>query len=276
MEESAGCFETSAVLASSNASTSPIAESEHPNADPDRDPGYPIKGEEARAMDRLSDDILERSAVVANCRMNRERDLVGTNGYSKELGFNPLDFLRDRAAPGRAVAWLDLCCGSAKALIQASRLVQSWPPADRIEIVGVDLVGMFLEPGPDPTCPSLVEASLSTWQPARAFDLITCVHGLHYIGDKLNLIARAASWLESDGRFAANLDLANLKVPDARALTAELRRAELSYDRRARRISCQGRKVVTLPFRYLGADDQAGPNYTGQPAVDSHYDGPRP
>jgi hypothetical protein len=40
----------------------------------------------------LSDDILERSAVVANCRMNRERNLLGSNGYEKELGFNPLDF----------------------------------------------------------------------------------------------------------------------------------------------------------------------------------------
>jgi hypothetical protein len=29
---------------------------------------------------------------------------------------------------------------------------------------------------------------------------------------------------------------------------------------------------VSLPYRYLGADDQAGPNYTGQPAVDSHYE----
>ena len=46
-------------------------------------------------MKLLSDDELERSAVVANCRMNRERDLTGSNGYSKEIGFNPLDYLRD-------------------------------------------------------------------------------------------------------------------------------------------------------------------------------------
>ena len=25
-----------------------------------------------------------------------------------------------------------------------------------------------------------------------------------------------------------------------------------------------------MPYRYLGADDRAGPNYTGQPAVDSY------
>ena len=39
------------------------------------------------------------------------------------------------------------------------------------------------------------QASLATWRPERAYDLITCVHGLHYIGDKLGLVARAASWL---------------------------------------------------------------------------------
>ena len=44
-------------------------------------------------MKLLTDDMLERSAVVANCRMNRERDLLGSNGYDRELGFNPIDFL---------------------------------------------------------------------------------------------------------------------------------------------------------------------------------------
>ena len=30
---------------------------------------------------------LEQSSVVANCCMNRERDLSGTNGYDVEIGF---------------------------------------------------------------------------------------------------------------------------------------------------------------------------------------------
>jgi hypothetical protein len=47
-------------------------------------------------MNLLDDDFLERSAVVANCRMNRERELLGSNGYGRELGFNPLDFLGGR------------------------------------------------------------------------------------------------------------------------------------------------------------------------------------
>ena len=54
---------------------------------------------------------------------------------------------------------------------------------------------------------------------------------------------------------------------------AELRRAGLEYDRRRRLIVVPGpEETWNLPFRYLGADDRAGPNYTGQPAVDSYYD----
>ncbi len=49
-------------------------------------------------MKLLSEDELERSAVVANCRMNRERELAGSNGYDRKLGLNPLDFLTGWAA----------------------------------------------------------------------------------------------------------------------------------------------------------------------------------
>lgn len=33
----------------------------------------------------LTDKVLEHSGVVANCRMNRERVLTGSNGYSTDL-----------------------------------------------------------------------------------------------------------------------------------------------------------------------------------------------
>ena len=142
--------------------------------------------------------------------------------------------------------------------------------------MGVDLVGMFHRPEPGLSCLRLVEASLRTWRPDRSFDLITCVHGLHYVGDKLGLIARAASWLAEDGLFVASLDLHNLKFADGREagrkVTSDLRRSGLEYDRRRRLVVCRGRKAVDLPYRYLGADDRAGPNYTGQPAVDSYYE----
>ena len=225
-------------------------------------------------MRLLGDDELERSAVVANCRMNRERGLLGSNGYGWELGFHRLAFLKDRIVPGRSVAWLDLCCGSGKALIEAATLVHA--EGLDVQIVGVDLVGMFRRFDPPLTCLSLVEASLTTWRPDRAFDLITCVHGLHYVGDKLGLIARASSWLADDGLFVANLDLANLGPADGRAagrkVSIDLRRVGLEYDSRRRLVACRGPKDVKLPYRYLGADDRAGPNYTVQPAVNSFYE----
>jgi len=226
-------------------------------------------------MDLLTDDQLERSAVVANCRMNRERNLTGSNGYSKELGINPLDFLRERVASNRRIAWLDLCCGTGKALIEASLQIQAEDRSSEFEIVGIDLVGMFsgIESGLEGI--ELVEASLSLWRPRRAFDLITCVHGLHYVGDKLGLIGRAVSWLMEDGLFVGNLDLANLKIDNGQAavprVVAELRRCGLEYDRKKRLVICRGHKALDLPCRYLGANDRAGPNNTGQPAVNSHY-----
>jgi SAM-dependent methyltransferase len=227
-------------------------------------------------MNLLSDDILEHSAVVANCRMNRERVLVGSNGYDKELGLNPLDFLRRRVASGYNPAWLDLCCGTGRALIEAARIVHAEGLGSRIGIVGVDLAGMFLTPEPGLDGLRLVEASLRTWRPEGRFDLITCVHGLHYIGDKLGLIARAASWLVEDGLFLANLSLENVKVASYsnsdRKLVGEFRRAGLEYDRKRRLVACRGRKDLEWPYRYRGADDRAGPNYTGQPAVNSHYE----
>ncbi|WP_406695199.1 methyltransferase domain-containing protein [Singulisphaera sp. Ch08] len=228
-------------------------------------------------MDLLDDDELERSAVVANCRMNRERNLAGTNGYDKELGFNPLDLLRERASNGRSATWLDLCCGSGKALIEAARIVHNNGLGTTITIVGVDLVGMFLRPDPDLPGLRLVTASLSAWGADRQYDVITCVHGLHYVGDKLRLISRAASWLTEDGLFAASLDLHNLRWSDGSAagrnVSTALRREGVEYDPRRRLIRCRGKKaLLDLPFRYMGADDRAGPNSTGQPAVNSYYD----
>jgi len=43
---------------------------------------------------RLLDDArLEASSVVANCAMNRERELPASNGYGRELGPDPVGFL---------------------------------------------------------------------------------------------------------------------------------------------------------------------------------------
>ena len=46
----------------------------------------------------LNDEQLARSAVAANCAMNRQRQLEGPNSYTRELAFNPLAWLRSRLA----------------------------------------------------------------------------------------------------------------------------------------------------------------------------------
>jgi hypothetical protein len=48
--------------------------------------------------------------------MSRERDLVASNGYAREVGFNPLDCLKQQIATGHPAAWLDLRHGRAVTL----------------------------------------------------------------------------------------------------------------------------------------------------------------
>lgn len=211
----------------------------------------------------LADAELALSSVVANNAMNRLCGLSGNNSYTRELGFDPVAFLAGRPN----ATWLDLCCGSGNALLQAARLL----PGARI--IGVDLVGYFAPPPHHGV--EFVEASVAEWEPPCAFDLVTCVHGLHYVGDKLGVLAKAASWLTEDGRFAADLDLAAVRLEDGRPagrrLVTALRADGFGYDGRRRRIGRTGREQVRPPYTYLGADAEAGPNYTGQPAVMSYY-----
>jgi len=220
----------------------------------------------------LSDNELEDSAVVANCRMNRERNLRGSNGYDRDLRFDPLEFLRAVDAKHGNATWLDMCCGTGKALIEAASEIEE--DGLSISITGVDLVGMF--DSYDSPNLELIEASLSQWQPTCKFDLITCVHGLHYVGNKLGLIERALSWLSPIGRFAANLDRKNLKLEegddgDGADIIDAMRKAGLSYSALQHLLQADSIRNVEFPFEYLGADPEAGPNYTGQPAVDAWY-----
>ncbi|MFI8459757.1 class I SAM-dependent methyltransferase [Kitasatospora sp. NPDC085464] len=121
----------------------------------------------------------------------------------------------------------------------------------------------------------LVTAAVADWAPDRPYDLITCVHGLHYLGDQLGAIARAASWLAPDGRFAAHFDPESVRRTDgssaARPVVAALRAAGFGYRARRHLLVLDGGRPVELPFVYAGADPGAGPNYTGQPAVGSYY-----
>jgi SAM-dependent methyltransferase len=239
--------------------------------------GAPGVGEGPGRGGLLDDAALEMSAVVANCAMNRERQLAGVNSYARELGFDPLQVVSAAAGisgQGGTAAWLDLCCGSGRALVQAARQVREGGLAGRVDLTGVDLVDAFdAVPGSVPGL-ELVRAPVAAWEPGRSFDLITCVHGLHYIGDKLALLTRAAGWLTPAGRLAADLDLSAVRVggPAAtRRLRSRLRAAGFAYNPRRRQVTCAGRREVRLPYAYLGADDRAGPGYTGQPAVTSYY-----
>ena len=225
--------------------------------------------------DLLDDVALENSWVVANRLMNRERGCVGGNSYAKELGLNPLEFLGQRLAQQKQSAWLDLCCGSGKALIEAARHFQTQQKTTGLHIIGVDLVPLF-HPGAEVfDFLDLQTANLAVWQPQQQFDLITCVHGLHYLGDKLGLIERAATWLKSDGLFIANFDSANLRyadgAPASKAIIKRLRTCGFEYLSHKHLLVLRGQRYFQCGFRYLGADENVGANYTGQPAVNSHY-----
>jgi SAM-dependent methyltransferase len=248
------------------------AAEERPQRDPKAKAGSRISG---NGMKLLSDAALERSSVVANSAMNRDRGCAGENSYAKELGFGPVEFLRSRLASRDHVSWLDLCCGAGNAVIEAAALLLGERRQTEIRLVGVDIAGMFRACPPELDCVQLQEASLADWAPNAFFDLITCVHGLHYIGDKLRLIERAVSWLKEDGIFMAHLDPANLKFElggaGGRQIVRELRRCGVNFDSRRRLLRCKGPRVFHLEFEYLGADDQAGPNFTKQSSVDSYY-----
>ncbi|QDT88503.1 class I SAM-dependent methyltransferase [Gimesia algae] len=222
----------------------------------------------------LTNSELEWSDVAANSRMNREREITGTNSYTADLKLNPLDFLMTRARTHSTVRWLDLCCGSGRALIQADEYFRAQQQS--IQILGIDLVDLF-QPVEDSTSTLKLEtASLHDWTTSKKYDLITCVHGLHYVGDKLKLIADAASWLKADGTCITHLDLANLQSSTSNWSDREkrvfLQRYQLDYNPRRHTLTCQGYQTIEFPCRYLGASDQAGPNFTGQPAVHSVYE----
>ncbi|WP_405177683.1 hypothetical protein [Nocardia sp. NBC_01377] len=90
------------------------------------------------------------------------------------------------------------------------------------------------------------------------------------------LLSAMARWTTPTGSFAAHFDPHSIRNSDgssaARRVSAEFRRAGMDYDRRRHRVSARGRRTLSFPAVYPGADDTAGPGYTGQPAVASYYD----
>ena len=73
----------------------------------------------------------------------------------------------------------------------------------------------------------------------------------------------------------ASLDLENLKLVENKnskpIFSGYFRQQGLVFNSKKHFLTLNGKRTFDLPFEYLGADDKAGPNYTGQPAVDSYY-----
>lgn len=93
------------------------------------------------------------------------------------------------------------------------------------------------------------------------------------MGDKLGCISKIAAALTSNGVFIANMDPANIWI-DGEAKTKLLqilRRNRIDFNSRKKLIRMQGNRDINFHLNYLGADDTAGANYTGQEAVNSHY-----
>ena len=223
----------------------------------------------------LDNPDLQKSSIVANSLMNRSRKCSGGNSYEKELSFDIPGFLESRSKLEKKTAWLDVCCGEAKALIEAANLFGKENQDSKIKITGIDLAGIFAPVPSEIDFLQLIETSFENYETVSDFDLITCVHGLHYIGDKLAFLQKAVSFLKPDGIFLANLDLSNFKFANEKAadrkIARELRKNGFEYDSRKHLLIGKGKKEIKFDFEYLGADDEAGANYTKQAVVDSFY-----
>lgn len=223
-------------------------------------------------MSLLNDEKLENSPVVANCRMNRERQAIGVNSYEKDLKLNPILFLKKKLETQSQVTWLDLCCGKGKALIQTAQYFEKTDFKDKISLEGIDLVDFF---EPIPQNISFLQfqtLNLSSWKPKREYDLITCVHGLHYVGDKLGLIQKSIAALTPTGFWMAHLDEQNIQMNDrAFNLNVWAKKNDLIYKPKKHLLLCEGKKNIEKDWLYLGADDSIGANYTGQEAINSYY-----
>jgi hypothetical protein len=224
-------------------------------------------------MKLITDNELKWSPVVANNRMNRQRGASGINSYEKEIGFTPEQFLLDCINKNGKVKWLDLCCGKGNALLQVAIVLSDHKIQDKASLIGIDLVDDYSEIPVAITCVQFKTGLVSDMIGNEKYDLITCIHGLHYIGDKLECISSVIGSLNKDGIFIGNIDPANIWI-DGVAKTKAVglfREKGIEYNGRKKLLKAQGNKKIKFDLIYLGADDTAGPNYTGQEAVHSHY-----
>ena len=212
------------------------------------------------------------SDVVANATMNRGRGLSGVNSYARELRCDIPTFLQQRVRERGEAVWYDACGGEGRALREARRHLDATDWGGKVRLLGVDLVGPpapVVSPGL-----TLLSADVVTYAPVEPVDLLTCVHGLHYLGDKLGFLQHAYGCLSPGGLLLGHLDTANLRLP-------------LPWSQLARRVRAAGvtlrlkdhllrveREDAALDFglAYQGATVSEQPNYTGITVIDSWYD----
>jgi len=225
-------------------------------------------------MALLSEDKLIWSPIVANSRMNRERNATGVNSYEQEIKFKPEDFLQGKIDKYGSASWMDLCCGQGKALIQTAEYFCQKGLQDQLKLTGVDLTDHFSPINSLITCLQFHTTSLMDFRWNDKYDLITCVHGLHYAGDKLKAIEHALAALTPWGFFVANLDPADIVIEgsqDKNVIKSMFKVNGIRYDSRQKILMKEGHAEVRFNCKYLGADDSRGPNYTGQDSVTSFY-----
>ncbi len=223
----------------------------------------------------LSADELLASPIVANATMNRGRGLSGVNSYERDLRFSITEFLAECVRERGEALWYDACCGQGKALVEAGRQFAAAGWGRQVRIVGVDLVPMFTpEKAPNVT---LRVADVSAWTLEQPADLITCVHGLHYLGDKLGFLQNASTMLAPGGLLLGHLDTNNVRsVGNGLSIWRQAARhavrggASLKLSGHVLHVK-QGDPPLDFGITYQGVTISEQPNYTGITVIDSWY-----
>ncbi|MEZ4687149.1 MAG: class I SAM-dependent methyltransferase [Bacteroidia bacterium] len=205
--------------------------------------------------------------------MNRQRGLAGINSYEKELGFDIEQFLGSKmnTKKGEEVRWLDICCGEGKALIDLGVRWKHGP----LKLVGLTLqeCSMRLRCFSNSFL-TLHEGAIERFNPLERFDLVTV--SMAFIISETNLQHdRIRSFLTPGGSFWGNLSLENVRDEKGNIIASRLKKdwkeSGWNYHGRRKLLEIPGKGTAPRSYPYLGADDQAGPNYTGQEAVNSYY-----
>lgn len=226
---------------------------------------------------KLKDDkSLEYSSTVANNKMNRQRQLIGINSYEEDLQYDIVAFLEAKFIQvNRPIRWLDVCCGEGRALLQASQLFATFIEEERLKITGLDLVNYFHPKLQQVEGVDLYVSPINTWQTSHSFDLITVVHGFHYIGDKLATFCKLGLLMEEKGLLLANFDTESIAIKNIGQSHFDLKKAlklqGIYYDNQNKILRCEGSKNLNFPLLYQGGDDTNYTTYTGMKGVKSYY-----